>query len=453
MLDVVSQWVAHYGYVLVALFLFVEGAGVPVPGETALVTAAALAGRGTLSIIGVMIAGCLGTVAGGQAGYLIGTRGGHRLVERYGRWILLTPPRMEKTRKFFEQHGAKTVLLGRFVAFLRSFVGIFAGISKMPPRVFAMYNALGGTLWVISFCALGYVFGRNLPRLVHYIGRVSLLLAIFIAVISGVVFLWRWFRKNRETVVASLDHTFEHNATTPRMSQMRVQHPTAWRFMSGRYAQSEYLALHLVIGFVVSLAVLGIFASITEGLLDDSPLTRFDIVVAARLRESLAPEAVHLFEFLSSLGGRGAMTVLLFAGGFVYAVRRQGIELIGWCAAFIGGALLDVALRFVVRRSELPFADVVLIDWGTGLASGHVLGVLVGYGMLAYLISSFLARPWARMAVITLSVCIVTAITISRLYLGQHYLSDATAGLATGLLWLTTCVTGMEIARQRHWER
>ena len=63
MLDVVSQWVAHYGYVLVAVFLLIEAAGVPIPGETALVTAAALAGRGTLSIVGVIIAGCIGTIA------------------------------------------------------------------------------------------------------------------------------------------------------------------------------------------------------------------------------------------------------------------------------------------------------------------------------------------------------------------------------------------------------
>ena len=64
MLDVVSQWVAQYGYVLIVLFLFVEGAGVPVPGETVLVTAAALAGRGTLSIAGVILAAWVGTVLG-----------------------------------------------------------------------------------------------------------------------------------------------------------------------------------------------------------------------------------------------------------------------------------------------------------------------------------------------------------------------------------------------------
>jgi membrane protein DedA with SNARE-associated domain len=453
MLDAVSQWVAHYGYVLVALFLLIEAAGVPVPGETALVTAAALAGRGTLSIVGVVLAGCAGTILGGHVGYWLGMRGGKAFVERHGKWILLTPPRLEKTHKFFEQHGVKTVLLGRFVAFLRSFVGIFAGISRMPLRTFTPFNALGGAVWVVTFSALGYVFGRNLPRLVRDIGRVSLLIAIFIAVVAVVVTVWRWFEKNRTSVVASLDQTFERKAMTPRMSQLRVRHPAAWRFMSGRYAQSQYLALHLAVGFVLSLAVIAVFASITEGLVDSSPLTRFDVVVAARLRESVVPDAIRVFEFLSSLGGRGAMTLLLFVGGFVYAIRRQGIELVGWCAAFVGGSLLDASLRFVVRRSELPFADVVLLDWGTGLASGHVLGVLIGYGMLAYLICTFLSRTYPRMLVITLAVGMGAAITISRLYLGQDYISDASAGLAAGLLWLATCASGVEIARQRHWER
>lgn len=453
MLDVVSQWVAHYGYVLVAIFLLVEAAGVPVPGETALVTAAALAGRGTLSIVGVIIAGCVGTISGGHVGYWIGARGGTAFIHRHGKWIGLNESRLAKTHKFFAQHGAKTVLLGRFVAFIRSFVGIFAGISEMSHATFALYNALGGTIWVVAFSALGYLFGRNLPKLVHYIGRVSLLAAIFIALVAGIVFLWRWFARNRTEVVASLDETFERHGTTPRMSDMREHHPVAWRFLSGRFAQGEYLALHLVIGFVVSLAVIGIFASITEGLVDSSPLTRFDVVVADRLRQSLAPEAIRIFEFLSSVGGRGAMTLLLFGGGVIYAVRREGIALAGWCAAFVGGSLLDASLRFVVRRSELPFADVVLLDWGTGLASGHALGVLVGFGMLAYLVCGFIKNPAGRTLIITIATALVAAITVSRLYLGQHYISDASAGLAAGLLWLTTCISGIEIARQRHWTR
>jgi len=449
MLDVLNTWVAHYGYFMVAVFLLIEGAGVPVPGETALVTAAAVAGRGTLSIAGVIIAGCIGTIAGGHVGYWIGARGGTPFIQRYGRWIRLTPPRLEKTHRFFAQHGAKTVMLGRFVAFVRSFVGIFAGLSHMSRREFTTYNALGGSVWVLTFSILGYVFGRNLPRLVHYIGRVSLLLATLIAVVAGVVFLWRWFGKNRGTVVASLDQQWERATTSGRMDKMRTSHPRLWKIITGQFAREEYLAVHLLIGFAVSLAIIGIFASITEDIVENSPLTRFDVTVAARLRESVVPSALQAFDFLSRLGGRGAMTVLLFGGATYYAVRRRGLELVGWCAAFIGGALLDATLRFVVRRSELPFADVVLIDWGTGLASGHALGVLVGYGMLAYLASSWLRGAAARTAVAVVATAMVVAITISRLYLGQHYISDATAGLAAGLIWLATCISGIEVARQR----
>ena len=432
MLDVVNQWVAQYGYVLVAVFLMIEAAGVPVPGETALVTAAALAGRGTLSVVGVIIAGSVGTILGGHIGYWIGTRGGHALAARHGRWVGLNEARLAKTHRFFEMHGAKTLALGRFVAFVRSFIGFFAGISGMPLRTFALYNAMGGIIWVLTFSSLGYVFGRNLPRLIHYIGRVSLLAAIFIALVTGIVFLWRWFERNRATVLATLDQRYVRRSTSGRMDAIRARHPFASQFLSGRYAQSQYLAFYLLIGFTVSLAVIAVFASITEGLVDSSPLTRFDVVVAARLRDSATPAALKVFAFISTLGGRGPMTLLLFAGGFLFAIRRRGLETVGWCAAFIGGSLLDAALRTVVRRSELPFADVVLLDWGTGLASGHALGVVVGYGMLAYLLCSFLKHPAARTLVLTLTVALVSAVTISRLFLGQHYVSDATAGVAAG---------------------
>ncbi|HVX41486.1 MAG TPA: VTT domain-containing protein [Gemmatimonadaceae bacterium] len=447
MLDVITQWVSHYGYLLVALFLFVEGIGLPVPGETALVTAAALAGRGTMSLVGVMIAGAIGTIAGVETGYWLGARGGTAVVTRYGKWIRLTPERLDRTHRFFAQHGAKTVLLGRFVAFVRSFVGIFAGLSAMPIRVFTAYNAIGGSVWVVTFSALGYAFGRNLPRLVRYIGRVSLLLAVLVALVVAVVWLWRWFGRNRVEIIAALNTMLDRMPNSPRVTGMRTRHPRAWRFVGGRFRRGEYLVVHLAIGFLLSLAVIGVFASITEGLVDTSPLTRFDTVVWMHLRRSITTDALHTFSVISSFGGRGAMTLLLVAGALVYAVRRRGVELAAWCAAFIGGSLLDASLRFVVRRSELPFADIVLINWGTGLASGHALGVIVGYGMLAYLVSSLTRRALARTAAIVIATAIIAAITISRLYLGQHYVSDASAGLAAGLIWLTACISGSEIAR------
>jgi membrane protein DedA with SNARE-associated domain/membrane-associated phospholipid phosphatase len=451
MLDVINDWVRQYGYVLVAVFLTVEAAGVPIPGESALVTAAAFAGRGTMHIVGVIIAASVGTIAGGHIGYWLGARGGAKLVAMHGRWIGLNEKRLETTRRFFEQHGAKTVASGRFVAFVRSFMGIFAGLTGMPLRTFALYNAIGGVVWVLTFSSLGYAFGRNLPRLIHYIGRVSLLLAILIALITAIVFMWRWFARNRERIIAALDQRYQLRAASARMRDLHLRHPLAWRLLSGRFAQGEYLALHLLLGFALSLGVIVVFASITEGLVDNSPLTRFDVAVAARLNQSVTPTALHVFRFVSALGGRGVMTLFLFGGGLLYAFRRRGIDVAAWCAAFLGATLLDAALRFAVRRSELPFADVLLLEWGTGLTSGHALGVVVGYGMVAYGVMSTIRGGLARASVVTLAIAMVAAITISRLFLGQHYVSDASAGLAAGLLWLTTCISGIELSRQRHW--
>lgn len=448
MLDVVSQWIAHYGYALVVLFLFIEAVGVPVPGETALVTAAALAGRGTLSIVGVMVSAFVGTVLGGHAGYWIGARGGHNLLLRHGRWIGLTETRLEKTRTFLEAHGAKTVLLGRFVAVVRSFLGILSGLSGMPMRTFASFNAAGGAIWVLTFSTLGYAFGRNLPRLVHYIGRVSLVAALLIAIVATVVFLSRWFARNRVMMTQTLEQRLQLAKTTPRMTHMRATHPRAFLLVT-RWAHGEYLAIHLAIGFVICLAIIAIFASVTEGLVDSSPLTRFDVAIAMRLQESAPTAALDRLRFLSALGGRGAMTLLLIAGAAWFVVRRRLVELVGWCAAFMGGAALDAALRFVVRRSELPFADIVVLNWGAGIASGHALGVLVGYGMLAWFLSERLRGGATRMLIVIAAVAMVVSTVVARIYLGQAYISDAAAGVAAGLVWLSVCISGIEIARQR----
>ena len=99
---------------------------------------------------------------------------------------------------------------------------------------------------------------------------------------------------------------------------MRATHPRAFMLVT-RWAHGEYLAIHLAIGFVVCLAIIAMFAAVTEGLVDSSPLTRFDVAIAARLQESAATSALDRLRFLSALGGRGAMTILLLAGAAWFA--------------------------------------------------------------------------------------------------------------------------------------
>src|SRR3954462_13218535 len=91
-----SELLARYGYLFIALFLFIESVGVPIPGETALITAAALAGGGKLSIIGVILAAIFGTVSGGMTGYWFGARGGQAVVARFGHALRIDEARLDR---------------------------------------------------------------------------------------------------------------------------------------------------------------------------------------------------------------------------------------------------------------------------------------------------------------------------------------------------------------------
>src|SRR2546426_409471 len=120
----------------------------------------------------------------GHGGYWIGRTGGIALVRRYGRFLHLNEAHLERARHFFARHGPPTVFIGRFVALLRTWTAVLAGAARMPYGRFMLYNALGAVCWAGVVGALGYVFGRNLPRLEHYMGQASLAGALLVALVE-----------------------------------------------------------------------------------------------------------------------------------------------------------------------------------------------------------------------------------------------------------------------------
>jgi membrane protein DedA with SNARE-associated domain len=186
--------IARYGYAVVALFVGGESVGIPLPGETVLLTAAGFAGRGHLSIVGVVIASVAGIIAGGSGGYWIGHSAGQLVVVRYGRWAGITPERLEHTRQFFARHGGRAVVLGRFIPIVRILASIVAGISNMPFARFSVYNAIAGIAWSILFGALGFEFARDLPRLEDRVGDIGLVILAVCGAAVLVFLAWRHFR-------------------------------------------------------------------------------------------------------------------------------------------------------------------------------------------------------------------------------------------------------------------
>jgi undecaprenyl-diphosphatase len=187
--------IGRYGYLIVFLGVMLEGVGLPLPGETVLITAGALAHRGSLTLWETMVMGSLGAVMGGQAGYFVGRFGGRPFVLRWGHYVFITPERLGRAESFFERHGGKAVFFARFIAGVRVFGALVAGMSRMSWRKFTLYSVLGGVAWATAAVALGYFLWASLGLVEHWIGRVSLLLAA--ALVLVVILRWSYRKAMR----------------------------------------------------------------------------------------------------------------------------------------------------------------------------------------------------------------------------------------------------------------
>jgi membrane protein DedA with SNARE-associated domain len=190
-----SALATRYGYLGVAATVFVEGFGVPAPGETAIIAGAGAAGHGRLNVVAVAMVAFAAAVCGDSLGYLIGRTGGRRLVLRWGRLVRLTPERFARVEAFMGRHGPKVVAGARFVEGLRQLNGIVAGATGMPWPRFVLFNAAGAALWVSMWSTLGYVAGDHWQAITAVVHRYEpYVVAVLVA--AGLALLWWRLRRH-----------------------------------------------------------------------------------------------------------------------------------------------------------------------------------------------------------------------------------------------------------------
>ena len=210
------EFVATYGYLAVLVVVMLESAGVPLPGETTLVTASIFAAQGTLNIWGVIACAAAGAILGDNAGYCVGREYGFPLVLRYGRYLHLDEPRLKLGQYLFQRHGGKIVFFGRFVALLRAFAALLAGINHLPwPRFFA-FNAAGGIVWASLFGFGGYLLGHAFEHYARPVGVVAL-----IAALVGAVAAQRFIAHHENALMARAEAALPGPLQAPKPSGAR----------------------------------------------------------------------------------------------------------------------------------------------------------------------------------------------------------------------------------------
>ena len=180
-----------------------------------------------------------------------------------------------------------------------------------------------------------------------------------------------------------------------------------------------------------------------------SALASIDGSILEWLHRHATPTGMAVCIAISHLGSPATMTVLAFAGAFVLVALGEWIVLSGWVAAFSGASLLYHWLKLAVHRPRPAYAGELLQNPTWSFPSGHAMGALVGYGMLAYVLVVLVrGTREAKICIVTGAAVLIAAIGVSRLYLGVHYLSDVIGGYGAGLLWLSLCIGAMEFVRR-----
>ena len=190
----INHYVTAYGLGLLFVLVMLESGGIPLPGETGLITAGVLASQGKFNIVAVTAVAAAAAIVGDNAGYWVARRWGRRLLKKSDRLDRFAERVLPPSERFFERHGDKTVFVGRFIAILRFTAAWLAGLSKMPWWKFLFWNAAGGICWATLVGLLAYYLGRAAA---DTIGRYGYYAAGGLAVVVVLAFVGLHFFRGR----------------------------------------------------------------------------------------------------------------------------------------------------------------------------------------------------------------------------------------------------------------
>ena len=189
--------ISTLGYGGIVLLMAIESACIPLPSEVTIPFSGYLVSRGVFTLWGVALAGAVGCVLGSIVAYYVGAWGGRRLVERYGRYVLISRRDLDLADRWFARHGDITILAGRLLPVVRTFIAFPAGVARMPLGKFLAYTFIGSLIWCWGLAWIGERLGERWDSLGVYFHRFDAAI-VALVLLGGLWWVWRHLKHLRE---------------------------------------------------------------------------------------------------------------------------------------------------------------------------------------------------------------------------------------------------------------
>jgi membrane protein DedA with SNARE-associated domain/membrane-associated phospholipid phosphatase len=433
----VAKALGPWTYALVGVMAFLEtGAfvGLIAPGETVVMAGGVIAGQGEIELLPLIGIVWVCAVLGDTTSFYIGRRLGRRFLEKHGPRVKISHERLEQVDGYFERHGGKTILIGRFIGLVRALAPFIAGSSGLRYRRFIPYSIVGCGAWATLFCVLGYIFWRSFDKVEHLVGQALFGFAVTVGVIAAVVVAYRRRREIRDWLEEHRSHPLVKPLFVIGTPLYRwVVRPVVSlltppvRFVANRLMPGE---LGLELTTLIAIGGVGAFFFIVylahfDSSFTPTPLDNDLLDLADRLRMDVLVDVAKL---VTNLGALPTIIGLVVATSALLVARRRYAETL---VLVLGLALVYIAVHVTKDAIDRPRPSGSLVDTsGQAYPSGHS-AYAVAWIAVAVVLTRRL-RLVASGTLVFIALGIAAAVGVSRVYLRAHWWSDVGGGWGLG---------------------
>jgi len=428
-----AVWVAFFA----AFGETLIGLGFLLPGSTFLLLLGVLAGQGYFDITALLLFAVTGAYLGDITNYHIGKYYGTSLLGKS--WVPFSNEQLSKAHKFLNTHGEKSVFLARFLPGLKESVAFFAGSLKMQRRKFLFWDFFGAVGWSLEFIGIGYLFSASLSLAQLWLSRTVTVIAILVFLFVLLYLLKQFIVSNAHSAKLILLSLWDSFLTNSFISEMIKTHPKTTAFIKGRFEQTTFYGLPFTLLGVAFVSVLALFAGIVEDFLTQDPIVYVDHIVANLMVGWRTPEMTSFFTWITYLGIKEIVLLFLAAATILLFLYKKYNYLIALYFSIAGSAVFLYLGKLAFHRPRPETA--LYFESSYSFPSGHATLAVAFYGFLGYLLIRHAHAFKTKVNIFFGTTILVLLIGMSRIYLGEHYISDVYSGYLIGTLWVITAIT------------